>query len=110
LRFPDGGPGGGHERGTVVMVTGNPTAITRAGQPETDDPCADGPSIDQLLLSKSADLSAAPIKSLYALCDDRIDNQEISTRCLRYGLRRIPVAKWALGDGPGMENEPLRPR
>lgn len=110
FRFNLGGPGGGHEKGTVVMMTGTPTAITRAGQPETDDPCANGPSIDQLLLSKSADLSGAPIKSLYALCDDRIDQQEISTRCLRYSLRRVPVPNWALGDGPGEENEPMRPR
>jgi hypothetical protein len=104
-----GGEGGGHEKGTVIMMTGHPTSITRAGQPETDDPCADGPSVDQLLLSLAPDtLGAAPFKSLYALCDDRIDFQEISTRCLRYGTRRIAVPNWALCDGPGEENEPLR--
>lgn len=112
FQFGLGGPGGGHEKGTVVMMTGTPTAMTRAGQPETDDPMANGPSIDQLLLAKSAALSAPPIKSLYALCDDRIDFQEISVRCLRYGTRRIAVGQYAVGspDGAQEENEPLRPR
>src|SRR4051812_35099073 len=41
------GPGGGHEKGTVVMVTGTPTQGTRTGQTQTDDPMAAGPSFDQ---------------------------------------------------------------
>ena len=31
------GPGGGHEKGTVIMATGAPTKWTRTGQTETDD-------------------------------------------------------------------------
>ncbi len=101
-----GGPGGGHEKGTVIMTTGNPTKLTRTGQTETDDPHADGPSIDQLLLSKLKGFSDAPIQSLQALCDDRIDHQEISTRCLTYSMQRRAVTGV---QGAGEENIPIRP-
>lgn len=101
-----GGPGGGHEKGTVIMTTGAPTKLTRTGQSETDDPHADGPSFDQLLLSKLKSLSDAPIQSLQALCDDRIDHQEISTRCLTYSMQRRAVQGV---QGAGEENIPIRP-
>jgi len=102
-----GGPGGGHEKGTVIMMTGCPTRYTRSGQTEADDPCADGPSVDQLLLSKSAALQGAPIKSLQACCDDRIDFQEISTRCLSYDYARKSVG--TTQGGTQQENTPMRP-
>jgi hypothetical protein len=100
------GGGGGHEKGTVVMMTGSPTRSQRSGQSETDDPYATGPSIDQLLLAKSAELSAAPFKSLQALCDDRIDAQEISTRTLSYSMDTQAVNTVA---GSDVENIPMRP-
>ncbi len=100
------GPGGGHEKGTVIMTTGSPTRFTRTGQSETDDPHADGPSIEQLLLSQVTSLSGAPIQSLQASCDDRIDHQEISTRCISYSTQRRAIQAV---QGPGEENIPLRP-
>jgi hypothetical protein len=102
-----GNVGGGHERGTVIMMTGCPTRFTRAGQTEADDPCADGPSVDQLLLAKSEALKGAPILSLQALCDDRIDFQEISTRCLSYDYTRKSVQ--TVQGGSQQENTPMRP-
>lgn len=105
------GPGGGHEKGTVVMATGAPTKWTRTGQTETDDAMAAGPSIDQLLLAKSTKLQGTAIKSLQALCDDRIDHQEISCRCITYSMDQRPQPGIA---GPGVtgasyENTPMRP-
>jgi len=105
------GPGGGHEKGTVVMVTGAPTKWTRTGQTETDDAMAAGPSIDQLLLAKSTKLQGTGFKSLQALCDDRIDHQEISCRCITYDVATQPQSGIP---GPGVtgaayENIPIRP-
>jgi hypothetical protein len=106
LSIEQGGPGGGHEKGTVVMMTGAPTRYTRAGQPETDDAAADGPSIDQLLLAKSTELKSAAIDSLQVSCDDRIDAEELSTRRLSYSMNRVPVSGV---QGNGQQNEPLAP-
>lgn len=86
------GPGGGHEKGTVTAMTGAPTRYTRAGQPEQDDPCADAPSMDQVFLAKAAGLQGRPIRSLQLLCDDRIDFQEVSTRCLSYDYTKQAVS------------------
>jgi hypothetical protein len=102
------GPGGGHEKGTVVMMTGTPTQGTRTGQTETDDPMAAGPSFDQLLLALRADdLGARPFPSLYALCDDRIDFQEISTRCMSYSMSQKERPR--VQGGSISENIPIRP-
>jgi hypothetical protein len=106
LSIDQAGPGGGHEKGTVVMMTGTPTRYTRAGQPETDDAAADGPSIDQLLLSKSDELKKPAIDSLQVSCDDRIDAEELSTRRLSYSMNRVPVSGV---QGNGEQNEPLAP-
>jgi hypothetical protein len=106
LSIEQSGPGGGHEKGTVVMMTGAPTRFTRAGQPETDDAAADGPSIDQLLLSKSTELQTPAIDSLQVSCDDRIDAEELSTRRLSYSLNRVPLNGF---QGNGQQNEPLTP-
>jgi hypothetical protein len=105
------GPGGGHEKGTVIMATGAPTKWTRTGQTETDDAMAAGPSIDQLMLAKSTKLQGTSFKSLQALCDDRIDHQEISCRCITYSMDTRPQPGIA---GPGVtgasyENVPMRP-
>lgn len=106
LSIAQDGPGGGHEKGTVVMMTGAPTRYTRSGQPETDDAAADGPSIDQLLLSKSTELQTPAIDSLQVSCDDRIDAEELSTRRLSYSLNRVPVNGV---QGNGQQNEPIAP-
>jgi hypothetical protein len=106
LSIAQGGPGGGHEKGTVVMMTGAPTRYTRAGQPETDDAAADGPSIDQLLLAKSTELQSPAIDSLQVSCDDRIDAEELSTRRLSYSMNRVSVSGV---QGNGEQNEPLTP-
>lgn len=106
LSIEQGGPGGGHEKGTVVMMTGCATRYTRAGQPETDDAAADGPSIDQLLLAKSSELQSPAIDSLQVSCDDRIDAEELSTRRLSYSMNRVTVNGV---QGNGMQNEPLTP-
>jgi hypothetical protein len=106
LSIDQAGPGGGHEKGTVVMMTGAPTRFTRAGQPETDDAVADAPSIDQLLLSKSEELKKPAIDSLQVSCDDRIDAEELSTRRLSYSMNRVPVSGV---QGNGEQNEPLTP-
>ena len=84
-----GGPGGGHEKGTVIMTTGTPTKATRSGQTETDDAASAGPSVDQLLLAlRPNDLAKQTFSSLYALCDDRVDFREVSTRCMRYSMAK----------------------
>ena len=72
------------------MPTGAPTKWTRTGQTEQDDAMAAGPSIDQLLLAKSTKLQGTGFKSLQALCDDRIDHQEISCRCITYSTDTQP--------------------
>jgi hypothetical protein len=104
-----GGPGGGHEKGTVIMSTGTATRGTRTGQTETDDPMAAGPSFDQVLLALRPEL-ARPFPTLYALCDDRIDFQEISTRCMSYSMETRPQSAvgWE-GGGSSFEHTPLRP-
>jgi len=105
-----GGPGGGAEKGTVMMMTGTPTKGTRSGESETDDAMAAGPSFDQLLLSLRPEM-ARVVPSLYGLCDERVDFQEISTRCLSYSMATRPqmAAIWNApgGEAPN-ENVPLR--
>jgi len=44
------GVGGGHEGGTVSLVTGVRPGGTRSGEQESDDAYAAGPSFDQILL------------------------------------------------------------
>ncbi len=101
------GPGGGHEKGSVTMSTASPTKWTRTGQTEGDDPMAAGPSVDQLMISKLPTLSDRPFKSLQALCDDRIDHQEISCRCLTYDVATQPQR--GINDNNAYENIPIRP-
>jgi hypothetical protein len=107
-----GGPGGGHEKGSVVMATASPTKWTRTGQTEQDDAMAAGPSVDQLMLSKLPTLNDRPFKSLQALCDDRIDHQEISCRCLTYDVMTQPkpgINASGAVENNAYENIPIRP-
>ncbi|MET0343923.1 MAG: DUF1552 domain-containing protein [Polyangiales bacterium] len=87
------GVGGGHEQGTVVMMTG---VRTRELYPQNggDDPKAAGPSIDQRLLSMSKSLKGPPIASLQVSCDDRVDVAEVSTRRLSYSGPGAPMAPY----------------
>jgi hypothetical protein len=106
------GPGGGHEKGSVVMSTASPTKWTRTGQTEQDDPMAAGPSVDQLMLSKLPDLSGRPFRSLQAICDDRIDHQEISCRCFTYDIGTTPrpgINAGGVVESNAYENTPIRP-
>lgn len=84
------GVGGGHEQGTVVMMTGVRTVELYPGN-GGDDPKAAGPSVDQLLLRQSTELQGTPIASLQVSCDDRVDVGEVSTRRLSYSGPGAPM-------------------
>jgi hypothetical protein len=84
------GVGGGHEQGTVTVMTGVRTTKLYPGN-GGDDPMAAGPSIDQRLLKGSPSLQGTPIASLQVSCDDRVDVGEISTRRLSYSGPEAPM-------------------
>lgn len=84
------GVGGGHEQGTVTLVTGVRTKSLYPGN-GGDDPKAEGPSVDQLFLKGSAALQGTPIASLQVSCDDRVDVAEVSTRRLSYSGPGAPM-------------------
>jgi hypothetical protein len=84
------GVGGGHEQGTVTVMTGVRTKELYPGN-GGDDPKAAGPSIDQILLKGSPSLQGPPIASLQVSCDDRVDVGEISTRRLSYSGVAAPL-------------------
>lgn len=92
LGLPHGGSaGGGHERGTVLTVTGRRCPTLYAGN-GGDDPQAEGPSVDQLLLRSSSYLQQAPVLSIQASCDQRADTPgEVSPRHLSYSGARAPM-------------------
>jgi Protein of unknown function (DUF1552) len=84
------GVGGGHEQGTVTVMTGVRTKELYPGN-GGDDPKAAGPSIDQILLKGSPSLQGPPIASLQVSCDDRVDVAEVSTRRLSYSGVAAPM-------------------
>jgi hypothetical protein len=84
------GVGGGHEQGTVTVMTGLRTTELYPGN-GGDDPKAAGPSIDQRFLAASKSLQGAPIASLQVSCDDRVDVGELSTRRLSYSGPAAPL-------------------
>ncbi len=91
LNLPSAGStGGGHERGTVLMLTGTRTVELYPGN-GGDDPMAEGPSIDQLFLEQSPMLQGPPIASLQLSCDNRADTPEVSTRHMSYSGPRAPM-------------------
>ena len=91
LKLPhEGSVGGGHERGTVLMVTGERTVALYPGN-GGDDPYAEGPSVDQLFVKQSAALQGAPVESLQVSCDNRADTPEVSTRHMSYSAARTPM-------------------
>ncbi|WP_437751852.1 DUF1552 domain-containing protein [Sorangium sp. So ce1389] len=94
LKLPyEGSVGGGHERGTVLMATGQRTKQLYPGN-GGDDPMAEGPSIDQLLVKQSPDLQGTPIASLQVSCDKRADTPEVSTRHMSYSGPRTPMTPY----------------
>jgi hypothetical protein len=85
-----GSRGGGHELGTVLMLTGRRTTELYPGN-GGDDPMAMGPSVDQLLLAQSAALQGTQLGSLQLSCDYRADTTEVSTRNMSYSGPRSPM-------------------
>lgn len=100
--------GGGHEAGTPLMTTGADCPGTRKNGGEGDDGVAGGPSWDQIFLKKVADLQRPGAGYANALCDERIDSNETSTRCLSYSYdtQSIPAANKG---GNVTEHKPLLP-
>jgi len=86
----NGSTGGGHEAGTVLMLTGTRTVELYPGN-GGDDPMAEGASIDQLFLAQSPMLQGPPIASLQVSCDNRADTPEVSTRHMSYSGPRAPM-------------------
>jgi hypothetical protein len=84
------GAGGGHEQGTVTVMTGLRTRSLYPGN-GGDDPKSEGPSIDQLFLKQSPLLQGTPVASLQVSCDDRVDVAEVSTRRLSYSGAAAPM-------------------
>ena len=91
------GVGGGHEKGTVVVMTGERTVELYPGN-GGDDPKANAMSFDQRLLAESPDLQGTPIASLQVSCDDRVDVGEISTRRLSYSGPEAPMDPYLVPD------------
>ena len=87
------GAGGGHEQGTVTVMTGLRTKSLYPGN-GGDDPKSEGPSIDQRFLKESPALQGTPIASLQVSCDDRVDVAEVSTRRLSYSGAAAPMAPY----------------
>jgi hypothetical protein len=84
------GVGGGHEKGTVTLMTGMRTLELYPGN-GGDDPRAPGMSVDQRFLAVSPSLQGTPIASLQVSCDDRVDVGELSTRRLSYAGPSAPM-------------------
>lgn len=95
IGLPHGGSaGGGHERGTVLMVTGRRAPKLYPGN-GGDDPYAEGPSVDQLFLNASPILQDVPIQSLQLSCDRRADTPgEVSPRHLSYSGPHAPMTPY----------------
>jgi hypothetical protein len=101
--------GGGHEGGTVLMMTGTAVPGTRSGEPEQDDAYSGGPSFDQIFLKNVPTLKQPGLGYVNAICDSRVDYLETSTQCLSYGYNTQSVASVQTGAGTGTEHVPLLP-
>jgi len=95
--------GGGHEAGTVLLVTGVGIGGTRAGELEADDAFAAGASVEQLLLQKVPALQRPGPGFASSIADSRTDFGEISTKTLSYSTQTQSVAA---AIGGGLENRP----
>jgi hypothetical protein len=107
---------GGHEGGTPMSTTGTGCPGTRANGGEADDGVAGGPSWDQIILEDVKDdpaTGAVAMKRLgigyaNAICDQRIDAQETSCRCLSYSHQKQQIQAANI-NGMITENVPLLP-
>ncbi|MEO8184272.1 MAG: DUF1552 domain-containing protein [Deltaproteobacteria bacterium] len=94
LKLPfENSVGGGHERGTVLMLTGTRTQRLYPGN-GGDDPIAEAPSFDQLLVRQASALQGTPIASLQVSCDNRADTPEVSTRNMAYSGPQAPLTPY----------------
>lgn len=84
LRCPGGA---GHEAGTPFTTTCCDGPGTRENGGEPDDACAGGPSFDQIFLKNVPGLARPGAGYVNAICDARVDSNEISTRCLSYSYQ-----------------------
>jgi len=100
------GVGGGHEGGTVALVTGLRPAGTRSGEQESDDAFSAGPSFDQILLKNVPALQTPGLGYANSIADSRTDFGEISTKCLSYSTEFQSVGSVS---GANMEAKPLMP-
>jgi uncharacterized protein DUF1552 len=97
IDIPAIGVGGGHEQGTVTMMTGVRTTELYPGN-GGDDPKAADLSVDQRFLAASKSLQGPPIASLQTSCDDRVDVGEFSTRRLSYSGPAQPMDPYLVPD------------
>ena len=101
--------GGGHEAGTPITTTGSVSPGTRQNGGEGDDGVAGGPSWDQILLHRVADLQVAGVERyINTICDARVDSLETSTQCLSYSYDTQSIPSVSPG-GNITENVPLLP-
>jgi hypothetical protein len=103
--------GGGHEAGTVLLVTGRSAVGVRMNIVEPDDAiAAPGGSYDQILLENAPSLKGAGTAPGYAnsIADSRTDTGEISTKTLSYSTREMDVNLYA-GAGTVRGSTPLAP-
>jgi hypothetical protein len=104
---------GGSEGGVVLASTGADIPGTRSNGGEPDDAVAGGPSFDQIFLNRVPDLQRPGQGYANAICDERVDSFETSSRCLSYSYStRAIEAATADCTSPGgsiVENVPLLP-
>jgi uncharacterized protein DUF1552 len=100
--------GGGHEGGTVVLMTGRSAGGTRMSPIEPDDAFASpGGSYDQILLDNVPALQRPGQGYANSIADSRTDCGEISTKCLSYSTASQDVL--ATGGRIASEAKPLMP-
>jgi Protein of unknown function (DUF1552) len=97
----------GTEQGTVFMTTGCDGLGTRKNGDVAGDAIAGGPSFDQVFLRRVPLLSGASVPSVSVSCEARVDTFEVSTQCLSYDYRTVPVVSNQLQTVEG--NVPLMP-
>jgi len=91
IRLPSNGSvGGGSVRENELMLTGTRTTRLYPGN-GGDDPIAEGPSFDQLLVRGAPGLQGTAIASLQVSCDSRADTPEVSTRNMAYSGPQAPL-------------------
>src|SRR4029079_2500564 len=97
---------GGHEGGTVALVTGVAPGGTRAGEAEGEYAFSAGPSLEQILLRSVPGLQAPGPGYANSIADSRTDFGEIAPKCLSYSPEMQPVNAIR---GASMEARPLTP-